>query len=79
MVFIVEFGSELSEGNGDEMKTFNEDIVCCHGTVPSWASRMMLQNISDIESITVFMTKHKVVSVCVCVCSCCRSSEYFGD
>ncbi|KAL6111272.1 usp48 [Pungitius sinensis] len=28
-----EFGSELSEGNGDEMKTFNEDIVCCHGAL----------------------------------------------
>uniref|UniRef100_A0A674P5T5 Ubiquitin carboxyl-terminal hydrolase 48 n=1 Tax=Takifugu rubripes TaxID=31033 RepID=A0A674P5T5_TAKRU len=26
-----ESGPELSEGNGDEMKTFNEDIVCCHG------------------------------------------------
>ncbi|XP_073324473.1 ubiquitin carboxyl-terminal hydrolase 48 isoform X1 [Pagrus major] len=25
-----EFGPELSEGNEDEMKTFNEDIVCCH-------------------------------------------------
>jgi len=29
---IVEFGSELSEGNEDDMKTFNEDIVCTHGT-----------------------------------------------
>ncbi|XP_056293516.1 ubiquitin carboxyl-terminal hydrolase 48 isoform X2 [Pseudoliparis swirei] len=28
-----EFGSEFSEGNGDEMKTFNEDIVCCHGAL----------------------------------------------
>ncbi|XP_071351067.1 ubiquitin carboxyl-terminal hydrolase 48 [Trachinotus anak] len=26
-----EFGPELSEGNEDEMKTFNEDIVCSHG------------------------------------------------
>uniref|UniRef100_A0A3Q3WJP0 Ubiquitin carboxyl-terminal hydrolase 48 n=1 Tax=Mola mola TaxID=94237 RepID=A0A3Q3WJP0_MOLML len=26
-----EFGPELSEGNKDEMKTFNEDIVCTHG------------------------------------------------
>ncbi|KAK5911825.1 hypothetical protein CesoFtcFv8_001761 [Champsocephalus esox] len=26
-----EFGSELSEGNEDDMKTFNEDIVCTHG------------------------------------------------
>ncbi|XP_026163574.1 ubiquitin carboxyl-terminal hydrolase 48 isoform X1 [Mastacembelus armatus] len=26
-----EFGQELSEGNEDEMKTFNEDIVCSHG------------------------------------------------
>ncbi|KAM9361476.1 ubiquitin carboxyl-terminal hydrolase 48 [Symphorus nematophorus] len=26
-----EFGPELSEGNEDEMKTFNEDIVCTHG------------------------------------------------
>ncbi|XP_030275422.1 ubiquitin carboxyl-terminal hydrolase 48 isoform X2 [Sparus aurata] len=25
-----EFGPELSEGNEDDMKTFNEDIVCCH-------------------------------------------------
>ena len=28
-----EFGPELSEGNEDEMKTFNEDIVCSHGTL----------------------------------------------
>ncbi|XP_054472926.1 ubiquitin carboxyl-terminal hydrolase 48 isoform X1 [Anoplopoma fimbria] len=28
-----DFGSELSEGNGDEMKTFNEDIVCVHGAL----------------------------------------------
>nr|XP_040059098.1 ubiquitin carboxyl-terminal hydrolase 48 [Gasterosteus aculeatus aculeatus]XP_040059099.1 ubiquitin carboxyl-terminal hydrolase 48 [Gasterosteus aculeatus aculeatus]XP_040059100.1 ubiquitin carboxyl-terminal hydrolase 48 [Gasterosteus aculeatus aculeatus]XP_040059101.1 ubiquitin carboxyl-terminal hydrolase 48 [Gasterosteus aculeatus aculeatus] len=29
-----EFGSELSGGaTGDEMKTFNEDIVCCHGAL----------------------------------------------
>ncbi|TNN88219.1 Ubiquitin carboxyl-terminal hydrolase 48 [Liparis tanakae] len=28
-----EFASEFSEGNGDEMKTFNEDIVCCHGSL----------------------------------------------
>uniref|UniRef100_A0AAQ4QVM5 Ubiquitin carboxyl-terminal hydrolase 48 n=1 Tax=Gasterosteus aculeatus aculeatus TaxID=481459 RepID=A0AAQ4QVM5_GASAC len=28
------FGSELSGGaTGDEMKTFNEDIVCCHGAL----------------------------------------------
>ncbi|KAK2821036.1 hypothetical protein Q5P01_023995 [Channa striata] len=26
-----EFGPELSEGNEDDMKTFNEDIVCSHG------------------------------------------------
>ncbi|KAG7229503.1 hypothetical protein INR49_031927 [Caranx melampygus] len=26
-----EFGPELSEGTEDEMKTFNEDIVCSHG------------------------------------------------
>ncbi|XP_049895283.1 ubiquitin carboxyl-terminal hydrolase 48 isoform X1 [Epinephelus moara] len=26
-----EFGPELSEGNDEEMKTFNEDIVCSHG------------------------------------------------
>ncbi|KAM7006281.1 ubiquitin carboxyl-terminal hydrolase 48 isoform 2-T2 [Tautogolabrus adspersus] len=26
-----EFGSELSEGNEEDMKTFNEDIVCSHG------------------------------------------------
>lgn len=26
-----EFGPELSEGNEEEMKTFNEDIVCSHG------------------------------------------------
>uniref|UniRef100_A0A7N6B583 Ubiquitin carboxyl-terminal hydrolase 48 n=1 Tax=Anabas testudineus TaxID=64144 RepID=A0A7N6B583_ANATE len=25
------FGPELSEGNEDEMKTFNEDVVCSHG------------------------------------------------
>uniref|UniRef100_A0A671W7C8 Ubiquitin carboxyl-terminal hydrolase 48 n=1 Tax=Sparus aurata TaxID=8175 RepID=A0A671W7C8_SPAAU len=24
--------NKLSEGNEDDMKTFNEDIVCCHGT-----------------------------------------------
>lgn len=30
---IVEFGPELSEGTEDEMKTFNEDIVCSHGTL----------------------------------------------
>lgn len=42
--FIEEFGPELSEGNEDEMKTFNEDIVCSHGTVPSSASRMILAN-----------------------------------
>lgn len=29
-----ESGPELSEGNEDDMKTFNEDIVCCHGDVP---------------------------------------------
>ncbi|XP_068450726.1 ubiquitin carboxyl-terminal hydrolase 48 isoform X2 [Clinocottus analis] len=28
-----EFSSEFLEGNGDEMKTFNEDIVCCHGAL----------------------------------------------
>uniref|UniRef100_A0A1A7YAH0 Ubiquitin carboxyl-terminal hydrolase 48 n=1 Tax=Iconisemion striatum TaxID=60296 RepID=A0A1A7YAH0_9TELE len=26
-----DFASDLSEGLEDEMKTFNEDIVCCHG------------------------------------------------
>ncbi|XP_074505051.1 ubiquitin carboxyl-terminal hydrolase 48 [Sebastes fasciatus] len=28
-----EFGPDLSEGNEDEMKTFNEDIVCTHGSL----------------------------------------------
>lgn len=29
-----ESGPELPEGNEDEMKTFNEDIICSHGDVP---------------------------------------------
>lgn len=41
MCLIVEFGPELSEGNEDEMKTFNEDVVCSHGTVPSLASTVV--------------------------------------
>lgn len=28
---IAEFGSELPEGAEEEMKTFNEDILCSHG------------------------------------------------
>lgn len=43
-LIFLEFGSELSEGNEEEMKTFNEDIVCSHGTVPSTVSTMILEN-----------------------------------
>lgn len=67
---IVEFGPELSEGNEDEMKTFNEDIVCSHGTVPSLASRTILENSTVVPflNIKVYLatTYAPIVSSLIC-------------
>lgn len=67
---IEEFGSELSEGNEDEMKTFNQDIVCSHGAVPSLASVVVLTKPFNNYLVTIAVTY---------LFSCHRGSEYSGD
>lgn len=65
-----ESGPELSEGNEDEMKTFNEDIVCSHGDA---------QQISRTRTGSCpVLRAPQAANVCL-MCSLCRGSQYPGD
>lgn len=68
-----ESGPELSEGNEDEMKTFNEDIVCSHGDV-------LLSSANQPRRNGFCSVLHEAQAANVCLmCSICRGSQYPGD
>uniref|UniRef100_A0A8D3DLY1 Ubiquitin carboxyl-terminal hydrolase 48 n=1 Tax=Scophthalmus maximus TaxID=52904 RepID=A0A8D3DLY1_SCOMX len=51
------FGSELSEGNEDDMKTFNEDIVCTHGGLSILETERKLVSSEVWNKLRVYFSK----------------------
>ncbi|KAF0035487.1 hypothetical protein F2P81_013245 [Scophthalmus maximus] len=52
-----DFGSELSEGNEDDMKTFNEDIVCTHGGLSILETERKLVSSEVWNKLRVYFSK----------------------
>lgn len=71
-LLFAESGPELSEGNDDEMKTFNEDIVCCHGDVPSSSANQLYRKVS------AQLYGAQAAYMCL-MYSTCRGSQYPRD